>query len=378
MGLIPEVMISPKTLNNWLTMGYGTDTFRYNRMVILTVDSQESYKKGHVPGAYLLEDNNVDLWATRSNGITDSPFQVATKAQMDKIIRRTNIDNDSIVVITGNNMVQIGRVYFNFRYWGFPRQSLKVLNSTNATYAAAGFPLQTIAPPAPVPCQYSVCSLQQQYSVYKVRASFQEMLLVAEDNNPETVIIDSRSPEEYAGKAGSTPLNPEGTEYVVFEGHIQTAVNQDYKTLQEGQSNTNPLLSKAELAAAFKQIDVDKTSISFVYSRTGPEAALTFLALDAVLNWPAKIYDGGWNQWGQMAEISPTKGGLLEKGSPWRTDTPGRSESITYNKPNGFIVITRGYYQTLAKHADEVNRQDSAICGGTAEGIDVAPLTPGY
>ena len=378
MGLTPEVMISPKTLNNWLTMGYGVDTFGYNRMVILDVDSPEGYRKGHVPGAYLLENNNVDLWATRSNGITDTAFQVATRTQMDEIIRRVNIDSDAIVIITGNSMMQIGRAYFNFRYWGFPRQSLKVLNSTNATYAASGFALQTATPPTPEPCSYSVCKVLSRTSFSDVRASFQEMILVSEDNDPGTVIIDSRSADEYSGKAGGTQVNRQKGIYVVFEGHIKTAVNQDHKVLLEEQSSSNPVLFKDDLAAIFKEINIDKTTTSFVYSRTGPGAAVTFLALDAMLNWPVTIYDGGWSQWGQMAGIDPNTGGMLEKDSPWRTDTLGRSESITLNKPNGFRVDSRGHYNSFAKQADEINRHDSAICGGAAKGSAIGPIAPGY
>ena len=378
MGLTPEVMITPATLNNWVTMGYGVDTFGYYRMVILDVDSPEGYKKGHVPGAYLLENNNVDLWSTRSNGITDTAFQVATRTQMDEIIRRVNIDSDAIVIITGNDMKQIGRAYFTFRYWGFPRQSLKVLNGTKATYAAAGFALQTTTPPSPEPCSYSVCNVLSRTSFSDVRASFQEMLLVSEDNDPMTVIIDSRSAEEYSGKAGSTLVNRQESTYAAFEGHIKTAVNLDYKTLLEGQISSNPILYKDDLAAMLKEINIDKTTTSFVYGRTGPGAALTFLALDAVLNWPVKIYDGGWIQWGQMAGIDPDTGGLLEKDSPWRTDTLRHSESITFSKPNGFVVDSSGSYNSFAKQADEINRYDSDICGGAPKNSDIGPVAPGY
>ena len=69
-------------------MGYGVDTFGYGRMVILDVDSRQGYNQGHVPGAFLLENTSADLWALRSNGVTDTPYQVATKEQMDDIIRR--------------------------------------------------------------------------------------------------------------------------------------------------------------------------------------------------------------------------------------------------------------------------------------------------
>ena len=216
MSLVPNVMINPATLNNWLTMGYGIDTYGYYRMVILDVDSQEGYNQGHVPGAYLLEEGPADLWSTRSNGVSLNSVQVSTQAQMDSIIRRTNIDKDSIIVITGSSMTGIGRAYFNFRYWGFPRQQLKVLNVTNEDYAIAGFVLENETPPAPEPCQYTVCNLQLHSSVYTVRASLQEMIHVAEDNNPQTIIIDSRSPDEYGGNAGSTSVDAQEAEYVIF------------------------------------------------------------------------------------------------------------------------------------------------------------------
>ncbi|MGW8161389.1 MAG: rhodanese-like domain-containing protein, partial [Desulfobulbales bacterium] len=107
MDLVPEVMISPKTLNSWLTGGYGVDTFGYNRIVILDVDDTDGYHQGHIPGAYLLEESSADLWATRSNGISDTSCQVATQIQMDEIIRRTNIDNDSIIILTGRTMTGV-------------------------------------------------------------------------------------------------------------------------------------------------------------------------------------------------------------------------------------------------------------------------------
>ncbi|KPJ98344.1 MAG: hypothetical protein AMJ60_08630 [Desulfobacterales bacterium SG8_35] len=377
MGLVPEVMISPETLNSWLIMGYGVDTYGYYRMVVLAVDSPEGYRQGHVPGAYLLEESPADLWSTRSNGISANSFQVATRAQMDAFIRRANIDSDAIIVITGSRMTAISRAYFNFRYWGFPRQQLKVLNGTSATYAAAGFALRTEAPPVPEPCQYSVCSTTGPASFSNVRASFADMLLVAEDNDVGTVIIDSRSPEEYSGKPGSTLLNRDKREYVAFEGHIRTAVNIDYQTLLVGQSNTNQLLPKEDLLQALNKHNLVGNNISFVYGKNGQDGSVLFLALDAALNLPVKLYDGGWSQWGQMAGNS-AKGGPLQEDSPWRTDSASRSESISYNKPLGFIVTTGGTYNSYATKGDAINSLDLEVCGKTGEDIKTIPIAPGY
>ena len=378
MGLIPEVMITPKTLHSWLTMGYGVDTFGYNRMVVLAVDSTDGYRRGHVPGAYLLEDGPADLWSTRSNGISVDAFQVPTRAQMDALIRRTNIDTDAIIVITGSRMNSIARAYFNFRYWGFPRQQLKVLNGTNATYAAAGSALQTDNPAVPEPCQYSVCRTKGLSSFSAVRASVTEMLSVAEDNNPLTIIIDSRPPAAYAGNPGGTLLNKDQNEYVAFEGHIRTAVNIDYKTLLSGQSNTNPLLPKEELLGALNKLDINGNRATFVYGSSGEGDAVLFLVLDAVLNWPVKLYDGGWSQWGQLAGNSPEVGGMLQEDSPWRTDSAARSEVISYNKSFGFDVATGGTFNSYAQEGDAINRLDLEACGKTEEHLRTGPIAPGY
>jgi 3-mercaptopyruvate sulfurtransferase SseA len=378
MALVPNVMINASTLNNWLTMGYGIDTYGYYRTVILDVDSPEGYNQGHVPGAYLLEEGPADLWSTRSNGVSVNSFQVTTKAQMDAIIRRMNIDKDSIIVITGNSMTGIGRAYFNFRYWGFPRQQLKVLNVTNADYVAAGFVLENETPPSPEPCQHTVCNLQLHSSAYTVRASLQEMIHIAEDNNPQTIIIDSRSPDEYGGNVGSTSADRQEAEYVVFEGHINTALNLDHQNLIGALGDSNLSRSKELLADTMKKIGLDNTMSFFVYHRTGLEASITFLILDAVLNWRVKVYDGGWIQWGQMAGVDVDTGGQIEEGSLWRTDISGRSESVNYNKPNGFMVKQKKQYNSFAKQADEINIYDSAVCGITPKGVDGRPITPGY
>ena len=378
MGLVPEVMLAPSTLKNWQEMGYGYDTFGYSRMVILDVDSREGYLQGHIPGAFLLEEGPVDLWATRTNGITESPFQVATKKQMDDIIHRTTIDSDAVVVITGDSMTGMARAYFNFRHWGFPRHQLKVLNGTKSTYAAAGYALQTEAPPVPEPCTYSVCKTTGTEAEAAVRASFEEMLAAAVDDYPETLIIDGRSPEEYAGTPGSTPIDENRNGFAVFEGHMRTAVNIDYRSLLIGGLNENQLLPKQALLEMLNKKNIGHDAYHFVYGRNAHDDALLFLVLDGALHWQVKLYDGGWSQWGRMAENSPEKGGGLEADSPWRTDKEERSESITYNRYYDFPVFPGGPYNSYAKHGNLINRGDSEACGKTAETIKSSPPAPGY
>ncbi|MDH3391172.1 MAG: selenite/tellurite reduction operon rhodanese-like protein ExtH, partial [Desulfobulbaceae bacterium] len=352
-----QVMISPATLNNWVVNGYGTDSTGYNKLVILDVDSASTYASRHIPGSYNL-DTGSDLYTTRSDGVAFTVSQVATKEMMDALIQRTGIDDHTVIALVGNgSLMNVGRAYFNFRYWGFPKERLKVLDGTkDATYVtAAGYTLTAAVTPDPTPSTYSVAQLTTNVSV---RASMEEMIGYAGDSDPFTVIIDSRSDDEYNGVIRKTKVDSSVPNYVAFEGHVLTAEHQEYKTLQVGGGSANPLLPKDELIAAMAAINVDEDSTGISYCRTSWRATLQFLALDAVLGWNAKIYDGAWIEWGQMASNDPAYDGSLEPDSPWITS--GLTESLTYNKK---IVAPISGANSTAANANEINETDKAVCG---------------
>jgi len=354
-GTQPQVMIDAATLNNWVVNGYGTDANGYNKLVILDVDSASN---DHIPGSYN-HDTGDDVKATRSNGVSFTISQVPTKEAMDALIQRTGIDAHTVVALVGNGtMMNVGRAYFNFRYWGFPKERLKVLNGTkNATYRdAGGYALSSVATPLPTPSTYSTDDLTPNVSV---RASLEDMIAYAQDNDPFTVVIDARSADEYNGVARKTTGATSGT-YVAFEGHVATAEHQEYVTLHQGGNRANPLLPEDELIAAMTTINMDEDSTGISYCKTSWRATIQFLALDAVLGWDAKIYDGAWIQWGLMASNDPAVGGALEDDSPWRTDNT-LSESINYNRK---VVGPLVGADSFSSEAKDINENDKAICAG--------------
>jgi 3-mercaptopyruvate sulfurtransferase SseA len=357
-----EVVISPQTLNRWLTDGYGTDAAGYNKMVVLDVNTENDFiAKGHVPGAYLL-DTGKYLSSTRSDGVASTISQVATRTQMEELIQRTGIDGNTVVVITGSNMMTIGRAYFNFRYWGFPRNRLRVLSGTTASYAAAGYELSATHPAGIAPSTYSVCELEQNTHL---RASFAEMMQIAADDDDTTIVIDSRSADEYngvAGKTAGTPANP-GT-MVAFEGHIRTAAHLEFSEFLEN----NALKSKDEIIDILAARNVSSADTTYSYCRTSWRAAVHFLATDALLGWPAKIYDGAWIEWGQMA--GQANAGALSDASPWRTDLAAYSEAITYNNPEAVEGLVAN---SFAPAGDLINREDAAACGTARTRGGIAP-----
>ncbi len=340
------VMISPLTLKNWLDNGYSGDIYGNTKVVVLFVGTQDQYDAGHIPGSQLV--GYSDIKAKRSDGVSMTIDMVATKAQMDGVIQKTGIDGGTLIVITGPSgdfpFMNTARAYYNFRYWGFPRSKLRVLDGfVDTTWADAGYTLEFEAPTAPEPSTYSVCYLEQDPDGF--RAPLEEMINVAKDTKDKTVIIDTRSDAEYNGTVKATP-GSESEKYVAFEGHIWGAKHQEYKNLLD-YDNDGRLKSDTDLIAAMKDIGVNENTIAYPYCRTSWRAAITFLALDGVLNYPVKLYDGAWVEWGQMTAASA---GSLKASSKWRTDLvlPLPGAIIVDNSDEG-LTVTGLHQPTLAR-----------------------------
>lgn len=261
-----SIVVSPETLDGWLTRGYGTDSFGYNRLVVLDVSTTAGYATGHIPGAFNL-DTATDLAVSRSDGIggtysyfdgtttyTDinAPAEVATRDMMNAVIQRTGITGNTVVAIVGDSLLNAGLAYFNFRYWGFPKERLRVLDRTKAAWATAtGKPLSTEMPAAPAPSTYGVCDLMQNTSL---RATLGDMMQLAKGELPNAIAWDVRTANEYNGVAGATAGPFAGkagyAKKVTFEGHVKGAVNLAYTALL-GDTNTR-ILDQASVLTALQ------------------------------------------------------------------------------------------------------------------------------
>ncbi len=356
-----NVLVDADTLNGWITNGYGSDDSNCNRIVVLHVGDDASYSAGHVPGAYQLTDS--DYAATRSDGVSETNGMVATKAQMDDLIQRTGIDARTVVVLTGRyassamNIYKLTRSYFNFRYWGFPRNRIRVLDGfVDTTWANAGYAVDTTPTPASEASDYSVCSLTPDPD--RFRAPLEEMRNIAMDDDVATVVIDTRRDDEYNATINTTG-GPTFSGFVAFEGHARTAVHQEWINLLDTEMR---LLPKNDLTSIFTGINVDETTTAYPYCRTSFRAAVTFLALDGVLNYPVKIYDGGWLEWGQMTSTA-LLGGLADT-SPWRTDfIPLGDGEIIDNNSDG--VLANGYEDTFEGASSNTGGADCTDLYGT-------------
>ena len=390
-------LIEPQTLKQWIDEG-KINGKGLDRVVIIDLSSAAQYNGGHIPGAVYL-DSGTEIYKTRLEGIAPAAGMVPDGATMDAYIKRMGIDQNTTIVFTTNsasNIIWATRGYFTFRYWGFPKERLKVLNGYNKAWDATYPGTLTAAVPTVTPSNYSVRNNVALAS--NLRASLGEMISTVKAGLATNVIIDTRGSDglvgvgtkySYDGDAGTTPgvfLNTVGvTDYVAFEGRMKGAKAVGYSTLLDS-ANNNKFLPADQLAAKFTTIGMDSTKTAYVYCRTGVIASSEFFVLDGILGWNVLDYDGSWSQWGAMSG-DVAKDGVLDSYSGWRTDTAALSEVITYNKDNALTVeriildplSVQLYSNTADLTANQIEKEDAAYMeGGTAGGAPTsAPAASG-
>lgn len=378
-----SALLPAETLKAWADQG-KVNGEGYDRVVIFDVTDKASYDNasiGHIQGALLL-NSATELYQTRIEGIAPDVNMVPEGSLMDSVIQKSGIDqNTTIVFTTSTSILNATRAYFTFRYWGFPKERLKVLDGMNNAWFALFPETRSAAAPVVPPSTYSVRKNGALRA--DLRASLGEMMAVAADTDPDTVIVDGRSGAtsgSYAGTPKSTAgvFAPTG-DYVVFEGRMKGAKALAYSNLH----SSNYFRPIDNVVAQFAAIGVDGSKTTYVHCRTGVIASLEFFVLDGILGWNTVLYDGSWSQWGQM---SGTKGGGLASGSAWRTDVSALSELVVYNQDNAALVETLPlddlaavmYTSPADPRANQIEKEDAAyMTGGSGAGGGGTTPAPG-
>ncbi|MHB8881611.1 MAG: selenite/tellurite reduction operon rhodanese-like protein ExtH [Thermodesulfovibrionales bacterium] len=336
-----SALISPETLKEWIDSGRVNGT-GFDRVIVMDVNSQSNYAAGHIPGAQFVD--SADIYQTRNEGVAADVNMVLDGSHMDSLLHKYGIDRNTTIVFTSGNSDPKGtpgaslsatRAYWTFRYWGFPRERLKVVDGINPAWAAQ-FGLTTAAAPTIVPSTFSV----KNNGILKsdLRLSLSEMITIADAGSPNGVIIDGRGAGgSFGGNPGSTAgvFAPSG-DFVAFEGKIKGAQALSFTSLYDS-ANGNRFFPRDQLIAKFAAVGLDSSKTAYVHCRTGVIASSLFFVLDGVLGWPVANYDASWSQWGQMAG-DPTNGKQIDPNSPWRTDIPSRTEGIVYNILSGKTI----------------------------------------
>lgn len=235
---------------------------KLDNAVLVDAQNSVSYNKQHIK-------NSVNI--SRADITVNEPFpnMLAPEETFAKAVGDKGIDNNTLAIIYDSNKnMDSARLWWTFKIYG--HDNVKVVSGGLDELVRAGAETTTEI--------HSVTS--KEFKINEYRA---EMIVTRDDvknqlNNPdpETVIIDTRTKEEY--EDGTIP----GSIHLDFEGNNFT--DNTYKPVQQ-----------LRIRYLEEKIDYDKEII--MYCKTSIRGAQTYLALYNAGYRDLKLYDGAWVEW---------------------------------------------------------------------------------
>jgi 3-mercaptopyruvate sulfurtransferase SseA len=363
-----NALIEPAQLKEWMDLGLvNAQADGSERVVILTVGTKTEYEIEHIPGALLWDSANSAgepaFHQSRLEALAPVSTMVSDGASMDSLLRSRGIDGRTTIVIShsGGNMMNPSRAYFTLRYWGFPRERVKLLNGGNIGWKAAVTANEwdvdqyaaTHVVPVAVPTSFSV---RENGAINAdLRLSLGEMLQEVDRNlaDPTTTgyILDARGGTDY--EATTIP-----TTYPMysFQGRIANAIKDNHSAYYAASGfkalgEATDAVDAGTLWAQLNALGVSSDKKIITYCVSGMRAAVPFFVIDGILGWDVALYDGSWNQWGSYAEhfnmntaTPPAPTTLNANATPkdaWRTDLFNRSVNNSLNADPATVIAPR-------------------------------------
>lgn len=239
-----------------------------DNVVVISAQKTSAYNDFHITGSISLPPSIL---------VDNEPITYMLKdvAEMEAIIGSKGVsETNQIIIYDEGSHKYSGRLYWTFKYLGV--KDVKILNGGLESWKANRKPV-TSSPTVLEETTFTSI-IQPQFL-----AELSEVKQASLD--PNYVIIDARSNEEYAG-TDNTKLRP---------GHIPNAVHINYTDLM---ASSGELKSDDELKALYtdKGVTPDKTVI--IYCKTSVRAAIEFAALYSVLGYEnVKVFDGAFAEW---------------------------------------------------------------------------------
>jgi len=243
-------------------------------LALMDLRPPEAYSNGHIPGARSFDIFGISLIDTRPQPLEAFLWII------EHLIQAKGVNSDSTVVIYDDVAGMRSALLFWFLEF-FGHRDVHVLNGGFKAWQAANLPVT------------------QQASIPKAgnfRMKLQRDLLATADDvlnrlgSPDTVLIDTRSDDEYtaklvrAARGGRIPgaIHLEWTRNLDADGYFKTA---------------------EELISMYRAHKIGPEKEAIPYCQGGYRAAHTYLALRLIGYPRVRNYLGSWAEWGNRPDL---------------------------------------------------------------------------
>ena len=248
------------------------------RLVEVDVDA-EAYGQGHIAGAV--------GWSWQSQLQQTVRRDIPDKAEMEQLLGSAGIDNNTTVVLYGDNNNWFACwAFWQLKYYG--HNDVKVMNGGRVKWTAENRPLTTDGP------NQAAKTYRASEPNQSLRALRDQVL--ASVNAGNVSLVDVRSPDEYAGILLAPPALPQ--EGAQRGGHIPGAANIPWA---QAANEDGTFKSADELQALYGGKGIDGSKETIAYCRIGERSSHTWFVLTQLLGHSnVRNYDGSWTEWGSI------------------------------------------------------------------------------
>lgn len=262
----------------------STEWLNANRLTVkvLEIGDPATYDKGHIPGAVLIPMSSL------VTQLDENPNQLPPIAQLESLFTNAGIGWRGRIVLYSRDPIDAARAWFTLDYLGYGERTA-ILDGGINRWIAEGRSLST-EPVIPKPSPFHPTIHPQ---VLVRFPAVRDAVRVRDTVSPWLVLIDARSPAQYAGdEAGADVQRP---------GHIPGAVNIPWPS--NFTAGENPVLrSPDELRKIYESAGVAGGTRNIVYCRTGMQASVTYFTL-RYLGCDAALYDGSFVEWSRSGQL---------------------------------------------------------------------------
>ncbi|MFC7210098.1 selenite/tellurite reduction operon rhodanese-like protein ExtH [Natronoarchaeum sp. GCM10025321] len=342
-----NALIEPATLKEWQDVGLvnlGQLDVR-ERVVVLRVWDTETYDDGHVPGALKWGPN--EFHAARVEGLGEVAPMVPNGAQMDAVLQRSGVCPKTTIVLSGPSSLRTARAYWTLRYWGFPRERVKVLNGGYAGYGEE-YELETGGEPDAPSATFSVQANSELNNDDRLGiAQMIQRVDLKHEGERDDVFLDNR-PDPGATISTATVDDPgnynEGDSY-----STKFAEGGDWKDADAIESHV------------FGLEGVEDGDTIVTYCGSGYRASMGYFALDGILGYDdVVVYDGSFSrQWAQY-DGNNTEGNVPPE--KWRVDVNDRTDGDTGD--SDLEIVVDEIPELASAGANQIEAADAAYMAG--------------
>jgi len=243
--------------------------------LIVDLCKDETYIQSHIPGAVHLQYPRIIHVEKPVMGL------LPDMEILNSVLSSIGITKDThVIAYDDEGGGKACRLLWTLDVIGHRHYSL--LNGGLHAWANEGHVLDS-TPVTPSPTEYGPCEIKQGIA--------DKDYVLNSIANPASILLDSRSIEEYTGTK----------RFAERGGHIPGAVNLDWMLTMDKQRNLR-LLPDDELTQQLKTLGVTPDKEIILYCQTHHRSSHTYIMLKNLGYSNLKGYPGAWSEWGNLSD----------------------------------------------------------------------------